>query len=615
MSDSERGAQQGSSATGPEAPAGRFGPSRWLTRKRAWQLVAGLLLAVAVVAVIWVIHAREYASTDDARVQRTVTAISPKIPGRMIALTVDTGDTVEEGQVIARLDDRDLVAAHNAALAEVRAAEARVARAAAAARFQRTATSAGTDAAVSGTVAGRAKVAQAESAAALEDASLRERLAGARSVVAESDAALGGVEAQLLITTAEADTEVEQASQALTAARAGLTQAEIAARLADRQTTDQTEAAQQALRASQERLRQLQNGARPQEIVEAEAAVESARASQENALADLRRLERLYSRGAISAQQLDSARTRSKTADASLKQSQQRLSLVREGPREEEIKVAQAEVGRAQAALSLAQSGEDEVALKKEAVKAARAEAQQAENALALARARQGRVTVAEHQTAASRAGKARTEAALRQTAADRLAVEAKRSDVVAARASLRQQEAALQTALAGKEEVKLREAELAAAEAELKQARARLKETEVNLAEATIRSPLAGTVVQKLSEVGEVLQPGQPIVHVASRDEVWVTANFKETQVGRIRVGQPARFTVDALRGETFTGRVIEVRGGTQAAFALFPTGSPEGSYTKLVQRVPVKISVTHPDPRLTLGLSVEATVDVRKR
>jgi len=615
MSDRERQANAEQPSSGPPPHVGLSLRSWLVARKRSWRLLLVPLLVVGLALVLWVLHARAFVWTDDARVERTVTAVAPRITGRLVSLTVDTGDGVAGRQVVARLDDRDLRAALGEAQAGVRAGQAHLARATAALALQRTATRTQTEAAASGTAAGRAKVAQAEKEAELQQATLRERLSAAESVVAQSAATLEGMEGQQRLTAAQVDVEVDQAEQALAAARARLAEAEIGVRLAQKQTTHQTRAAQEDLNAAREHLRELQKGARPQEIAEAQADVDSAQAQEENARADLGRLGRLYSRGAVSAQELDAARTRARTAAASLKRSQEHLALLRAGPREEQIKAAQAQVARAEAGVSLAQSGEDEVGMRQEEVRWARAAVEQAEKAAELARAQRLRVLIAERQTEAGRAEKVRTQAAARQTAAERLGVEAKRSEVAAARANLRQQQAALEAALAGPEEVKQKEADLAAAQAELKQAQARLEAVGVELAETTIYSPLAGTVVQKLAEVGEVVEPGQPLLAVASRNEVWVIANFEETKVRRIGVGQPARFTVDALGREAFTGRVIEVRAGTQAAFALFPTGNPEGSYTKLVQRVPVKIALTRPDPRLAVGLSVVVEVDVRKR
>ena len=116
----------------------------------------------------------------------------------------------------------------------------------------------------------------------------------------------------------------------------------------------------------------------------------------------------------------------------------------------------------------------------------------------------------------------------------------------------------------------------------------------------------------------GQLLQPGTGMLTVVPMgDALFLTANFKETQVGAMREGQPARFTVDAFGDHVFRGRIVSFAPGTGSQFALLPPENATGNFTKVVQRVPVKIALEGGDPlvaRLRRGLSAEAVVDLRE-
>jgi membrane fusion protein (multidrug efflux system) len=114
----------------------------------------------------------------------------------------------------------------------------------------------------------------------------------------------------------------------------------------------------------------------------------------------------------------------------------------------------------------------------------------------------------------------------------------------------------------------------------------------------------------------GQVVQPGQPLMALVEVDNVWVTANFKETQIARMRSGQPATVDVDAYGGLTFRGHVDSIAPATGARFSLLPAENATGNFVKVVQRVPVKIVLDggqDPDHLLRPGMSVVATVHVR--
>ena len=159
--------------------------------------------------------------------------------------------------------------------------------------------------------------------------------------------------------------------------------------------------------------------------------------------------------------------------------------------------------------------------------------------------------------------------------------------------------------------------------EARIRQLEAQVLQRESALAEAklyhrytTVRSPVDGYVTRKGVEAGQVVSPGQSLLAVAALDNVWVLANFKETDIERIRAGQEVEIRVDTYRGRKFRGTVDSIMAGTGSAFALFPPENASGNYVKVVQRVPVKIVLPRgedPGHILRIGMSVVPTVLVR--
>jgi membrane fusion protein (multidrug efflux system) len=145
--------------------------------------------------------------------------------------------------------------------------------------------------------------------------------------------------------------------------------------------------------------------------------------------------------------------------------------------------------------------------------------------------------------------------------------------------------------------------------------ARADVAQAEKNLADTEIKAPFDGTVAGKAVEKGGYAAPGQPLLMIVGND-VWVVANYKETQVGKMKPGQKAEIRFDAYPGIKLKGHVDSIGAGTGARFSLFPPENATGNFVKVVQRVPVKIVLDDkPDPALHLGpgMSVEPTVDTR--
>ena len=148
-----------------------------------------------------------------------------------------------------------------------------------------------------------------------------------------------------------------------------------------------------------------------------------------------------------------------------------------------------------------------------------------------------------------------------------------------------------------------------------VKQAEAAVHEAELNLSYCTLVAPMEGMVSRKAIEVGQRVQPGQALMALLPLHKVYIEANYKETQLTDVRVGQPVEIRADVYPDHVYHGTVESLSGGTGAAFSLLPPENATGNWVKVVQRLPVKITLTEPPPPdlpLRVGLSVEASIDI---
>ncbi|MGO9950598.1 MAG: HlyD family secretion protein [Dissulfurispiraceae bacterium] len=145
---------------------------------------------------------------------------------------------------------------------------------------------------------------------------------------------------------------------------------------------------------------------------------------------------------------------------------------------------------------------------------------------------------------------------------------------------------------------------------------RAKLKTEQLNVSYTTIYAPVGGRITKKNVEKGNQVQPAQPLMAIVPLDDIWVVANFKETQLEKIRPGQRVEIKVDTYSGATFKGKVDSIMAGTGSAFSLFPPENATGNYVKIVQRIPVKIVLDNEDTShvLRVGMSVLPTIIVEK-
>jgi membrane fusion protein (multidrug efflux system) len=194
------------------------------------------------------------------------------------------------------------------------------------------------------------------------------------------------------------------------------------------------------------------------------------------------------------------------------------------------------------------------------------------------------------------------------QTAVTKLEVQ-----ILQMEAEHQQAEGSLDEARAGEERLKVIDAQIEALTHQVANLAAQMHQQEVDVEDRTIRSPIPAVIDRTFVLPGEYVASGQRILMLHDPNEVWVEANIKETQVGQVKLGQPVNVTVDAYPGVEFTGKVTRIGSATTARFALLPTPNPSGNFTKITQRVPVKIDIVNPPKPLTPGMMVEVEIDVR--
>jgi membrane fusion protein (multidrug efflux system) len=204
--------------------------------------------------------------------------------------------------------------------------------------------------------------------------------------------------------------------------------------------------------------------------------------------------------------------------------------------------------------------------------------------------------------------------AAAETVESDRATVRSIEQKIAGARNLVEQREAQIQAARTAPQQVSDARAKSQSATGHLDQARADLHTAQLNLSYTKIYAPLSGVIGRKTVELGQRLQPGQGLMVIVPLDDIWVTANFKETQLKRMRPGQSVRIHVDTF-GRDFNGKIENLPGAAGPLFSIFPPENATGNYVKVVQRFPVRIRFNRDqDPQRLLrpGMSVEPTVTV---
>ena len=204
--------------------------------------------------------------------------------------------------------------------------------------------------------------------------------------------------------------------------------------------------------------------------------------------------------------------------------------------------------------------------------------------------------------------------AALEQAKAN---LEAANSEVRVAKDRVASAQASFRNAETGPQQVAIQKARADQAAAQVEQARAALDQAKLNLSYTTIVAPTAGIITKKSVEVGQNVSIGQNMATLVSLDDIWITANFKETQLEHMRQGQHVEISVDAYGSRKYDGKITQIGGATGSVLSLFPPENATGNYVKVVQRIPVRIDLTNHDQNsdhlLRPGMSVEPKVKVK--
>jgi membrane fusion protein, multidrug efflux system len=274
-----------------------------------------------------------------------------------------------------------------------------------------------------------------------------------------------------------------------------------------------------------------------------------------------------------------------------------------------QLQSATADVNNMKAAISAAKKGLDAARAKEQAAVANNVKAQndvqrykplverdviskqQYDSAVAAAQSAQAEVTSAQDNVIAAQEG------------------------ITQAEAKLSQAQANLRNAGTGPRQVRVTEARANSAQSTAAKSKAELEQARLNLQYTKITSPIHGIVGHRTVEVGQYVQPGQALLSLVDVDNIWITANFKETQLQHMKKGQPVEVSVDAFH-RSYKGKVLDIGGASGARFSLFPPENATGNYVKVVQRIPVRIVLDpgqNDDHLLRPGMSVEPKVKVR--
>jgi membrane fusion protein (multidrug efflux system) len=213
---------------------------------------------------------------------------------------------------------------------------------------------------------------------------------------------------------------------------------------------------------------------------------------------------------------------------------------------------------------------------------------------------------------AGARVAESELGAAKDRLAASERAAEISKAAMLAAKDKVDQARAGVEQAQANHKQVPIKQADAAAANAAVAQAKANFEAAELQLSYTTVVAPVDSVVTKKSVEVGQIVQPGQSLLVLIPLQDIWVTANFKETQLAKVRPGQTAEIHVD-MYGKTFPGHVDSIAGATGARLSLLPPENATGNFVKVVERIPVKILVDPIPPDKAIlrpGMNVDATI-----
>ena len=289
--------------------------------------------------------------------------------------------------------------------------------------------------------------------------------------------------------------------------------------------------------------------------------------------------------------QISQAQAAAKTAQASLNQTRAQVPQA-----ESNLRLAQVEYNRRLALFNRGDISRQNLDQALNAMQSAQAQLNQAEAAVTAA---QSRVNEAESNVRTA-------QETYRQSVAQ----------VGMTQSQVGEAQGRLQDAAAAPQRVEVSQSQVGTAEAAMQAAQAAIAQAELELSYTKITAPEDGYVTRKTVQEGQLVQVGAPLMAISQSDEIWVVANFKETQLESMKEGQPVDIEVDAFPNEEFKGHVESFQAGTGSRFSVLPAENATGNYVKVVQRLPVKIVFDEPADklkRLFPGMSVEPSVKVK--
>jgi RND family efflux transporter MFP subunit len=320
----------------------------------------------------------------------------------------------------------------------------------------------------------------------------------ASASVQSARAAFRQAQEALQLTEDTTASNVRQAEVGVATARERLQQAKASLRLTEAQVNNAVEQAQTGVRTAQTRLEEVRSGARQQERRQAEARVRQAKASLQLAEQTYNRHQRLFEGGVIAEQRLDQVQTEYEVAQENYQQALEQLSLVEEGPRSEQVRLAELAVDQAKEQLA--------------------------------------------------------------QAKANCIQIEVAEQDVQAARDGVRQAEEQLTAAIANRGQVEVQQRQVASARAGIDQAQASERVAAVQLNKHAVHSPIAGLVAARMVDTGEGAMPGTPVMRIVDIDPIRIDAIVNQVDIGRVRDGIPALVRFDGLAGRDFEGAVTDI-------------------------------------------------------
>lgn len=281
-----------------------------------------------------------------------------------------------------------------------------------------------------------------------------------------------------------------------------------------------------------------------------------------------------------------------------------------------EAGVAAAQSAYEQAQLALQQASTSQLAYAQANAQKQEAASQKAQSDLARMTplAAKSEISQQQYDAYVAAATEAKEELAAARQALDlaKQTIPVRQAQVDSAKADLEKARANLQAAQANQRQVKMSVANAASARAAVQQAEAQVETAQLNLGYTNIVAPEDGVVTNKTVQIGQILSPGQGLMVIVPLAHIWVTANYKETQLAKVRPGDRAEVHVD-MYGKTFTGHVDSIAGATGSRLSLLPPENATGNYVKVVERIPVKIDLDPIPPSeaiLRPGMNVEATI-----